>query len=140
MISYTEALSELYGLSSMGIVPGLDRIKSAAEVLNISSDNFFIVQIAGTNGKGSVSYLLEQMFIDAGKRTGLFTSPHLFRFTERIRVDGNEISRQECAYLADSVLSEVRRSGIKLTFFETVTLMAMKYFEEQKQLKQLQDV
>ena len=89
-MSLYPGLSRLYSLSPSGITLGLDRLTRAACLLRDPQKQFLSVQVAGTNGKGSVSSLLAHAAYTAGLKTGLFTSPHLHRFTERIRIDGVE--------------------------------------------------
>ncbi len=92
------------------------------------------VHVAGTNGKGSTCALLASILQRAGYRTGLYTSPHLTDFSERIRIDGEEIPHDEVVRLAQRVLTEAeacRAEGFPLTEFELITAMAFLWFREQ---------
>lgn len=89
---------------------------------------FRAIHVAGTNGKGSTSAMLESCLRSAGFRTGLYTSPHLCRYTERIRVAGNEISRESVERLVSLVLE----AEPEMTFFEVTTAIAYKFFAEEK--------
>ena len=92
------------------------------------------VHVAGTNGKGSTCALLASILQRAGYRTGLYTSPHLTDFSERIRIDGEEIPHDEVVRLAQRVLTEAeacRAAGFPLTEFELITAMAFLWFREQ---------
>lgn len=84
------------------------------------------VHIAGTNGKGSVAAMTESILRSAGLRTGLFTSPHLSRFTERIRVDGREVAGDDLAALDVDIV----QSGVPLTYFEVGTVLGFRAFAE----------
>ncbi|MBN2802121.1 MAG: bifunctional folylpolyglutamate synthase/dihydrofolate synthase [Deltaproteobacteria bacterium] len=132
MDKYKTALERLYDLAKLGIKPGLDNIKKAVGLLNPNTDNIYIIQIAGTNGKGTVSHILEQSFIESGYSTALFTSPHLNRFTQRIKIDGKEIEKNMCTRLINETLDTLEKNELQLTFFEAVTTMALKYFCDNK--------
>lgn len=121
--SYASTLAQIQALGRFGVRFGLERVTAALEQLGRPQDHFASVQIAGTNGKGSTAAMLESCLRASGLRTGLYTSPHLCRFTERTRVDGREIRREEVVRLAGEVLS---LEG--LTFFEVVTAMAFAHF------------
>jgi dihydrofolate synthase/folylpolyglutamate synthase len=89
--AYGRLLARLQSVRSLGVSFGLDRVRLALERLGWPERRFRAVQIAGTNGKGSTAAFLESILRSAGLRTGLFTSPHLCRFSERIRIDGREV-------------------------------------------------
>ena len=108
----------------------LDNIRSFCEKLGNPQDSFPGIHVAGTNGKGTTCYLLEKIYSDAGYKTGLFTSPHLERYNERVRVNQNKISDQELLTFfqtADPLFDE-----IQLSYFEISTALAFWYFEKQK--------
>jgi dihydrofolate synthase/folylpolyglutamate synthase len=132
-MSYDETILYLYNLQKYGIKFGLENIARLMSALRDPHTAFPSVHVAGTNGKGSTSAIIASVLQAAGFRTGLFTSPHLVSFTERIRIDGEEISETDVIALA----AEVRdiASGIEdfsPTFFEVVTSMAMLYFKRSK--------
>ena len=124
MSTYDRTLSRLFALRRFGVRPGLEAISEALARLGNPQHAFDAIHVAGTNGKGSTSAMIESILREGGRRTGLYTSPHLARFTERIRVRGVEIDRELVAYLHD----EVTVAGPELTFFEVVTAMAFLAF------------
>jgi len=139
-MSFREALELLYrrGNEVLEIHPGLRRIRVMMEALGNPQLKFPALHIAGTNGKGSVAAMAESMLRTAGWRTGLFTSPHLERIQERIRINGSEISSRPFASLIsrissleDTLLANARLDA-RLTFFELVTAAAFLYFAEQE--------
>ena len=128
-MSYKGALDRLYGLSSKGIELGLDRVRRAAVALESPEKGILCVQVAGTNGKGTVSTLLAHALASSGLKTGLFTSPHLHRFSERIQIDGKEITQAALLPHLEAVLALTEPPvSIPLTFFETATLAALSAF------------
>ncbi|MFC1498702.1 bifunctional folylpolyglutamate synthase/dihydrofolate synthase, partial [Verrucomicrobiota bacterium] len=130
-----QALKKLYKRRSFGIKPGLDAERAMLSKLGNPQEEFLVVHVAGTNGKGSVCALLSSILRTAGYTVGLYTSPHLVRFNERIRVDDQEIGDDELAGVLDKiecVAADVARDmGQEPTFFECATAMAFKYFKEQ---------
>ncbi|MRR55222.1 MAG: bifunctional folylpolyglutamate synthase/dihydrofolate synthase [Deltaproteobacteria bacterium] len=127
-MTYQETLSHIYGLGRFGMKPGLERIRATLRALSDPQDAVRIIHVAGTNGKGSTAAFLDSILRSGGHKTGLFTSPHLIAFPERIRLDGREIFEHEVVSLADRVLT-VAPEGT--TFFEIVTAMAYLFFAEQ---------
>ncbi len=130
---YAETIEYLYGLQQHGMKFGLDNIRRLMSELGEPQKTFFSIHVAGTNGKGSTSAMIESILRTRGVRTGLFTSPHLVSFTERIRVNGQEISENAVIELADEIRGIV--SGIEdfsPTFFEIVTAIAFLYFMKMK--------
>jgi dihydrofolate synthase/folylpolyglutamate synthase len=92
-VNYTEALAWLYGTQDRGIKLGLDRVRAFLEALGWEGGRY--LHVAGTNGKGSVCAMLDSICRASGMRTGLFTSPHLITFRERIRLDGEMAVEEE---------------------------------------------
>ncbi len=125
-----EILSELYALHRFGIKPGLERISTISEFLGNPHNSYKTIHIAGTNGKGSTSSVIASVLMEAGYRVGLYTSPHLVDFNERIRIDGVKIPDSELIRLAQQLLHFPAQIGA--TFFEITTAIAFKYFQEQK--------
>lgn len=126
-------LAELYSLQSHGIRPGLETTVALLAELGNPEKNLPCIHVAGSNGKGSVCAMLESILRSAGLRTALYTSPHLIRFNERIRIDGKCIPDEALAALLPEVLAAGRRiakkpDGRAATFFEIVTALAFKYF------------
>ena len=111
-------------------------MRKLLKVLGDPQLSFRSVHIAGTNGKGSVSAMCASIFREAGHRTGLYTSPHLVDFEERIQVDGVSISHAEMTSLAEEMRALVSTNafpeGRELTFFEITTAMAFLHFARMK--------
>jgi dihydrofolate synthase/folylpolyglutamate synthase len=129
-MSYDETIRYLYNLQKYGIKFGLENITRLMSALHDPHTAFSSVHVAGTNGKGSTSAIIASILQSAGFRTGLFTSPHLVSFTERIRINAQEMSEDDVIALAREV-SDIA-SGLEdfsPTFFEVVTAMAMLYFK-----------
>ena len=130
-MSYEGAIAYLYSLQKYGMKFGLDNIRQLMSAMGNPQESFRSVHVAGTNGKGSTSSMIDSLLRTAGVTTGLFTSPHLVSFTERIRVNGREIAEAEVVKLAD----EVRKTAEGIpdflpTFFEVTTAMAFLYFRK----------
>jgi dihydrofolate synthase / folylpolyglutamate synthase len=125
---YQQALARLYGLIGKGHRQDLAAMRAACDKLGNPERAFSVVHVAGTNGKGTVSAFLSSMHRAAGQRVGLYTSPHLIRFSERIRIDGNPIDEDDLAQLIHRVMD----AAPELTFFETTTLAAFLAFQEAK--------
>ncbi len=129
-MDYPRALDKLYALSSRGVDLGLDRIRAAAAFLGNPHEQLRCVQIAGTNGKGTVANLVAHTALEAGLHVGLFTSPHLHRFSERIQIDGKEVRPDQLGPVLNRVLGLIDKKSCSLTFFETATLAALSIFAE----------
>lgn len=112
--------------SSHEIVLGLDRVRDVLGRLRLSG-SARVIHVAGTNGKGSCVAMLEALLREAGESTGAYTSPHLLRFNERIRVDGEEASDEQITDAFAAV--EAVRAGVPLTYFEFSTLAALTVFD-----------
>lgn len=124
MTKLATLLERLYALAPRGALLGLDRVRDAATRLGDVHQLPRYAHVAGTNGKGSTVAFLTTMGERAGLRTGAYTSPHLSRFAERIRVGGKPISDD----LLASCLEQVLALGDELTFFEVATLTALLAF------------
>ncbi|MEK6607879.1 MAG: Mur ligase family protein, partial [Myxococcota bacterium] len=125
-MTYASFLAQLTDLRLRGMRPGLEPTRAALARLGDPQRALRIVHIAGTNGKGSTAALIEAALRESGLVTGLYTSPHLSRFTERVRVGGAEIAQDDVARLGE----EVRRASPDLTFFELATCIAFAHFRE----------
>lgn len=121
----------LFARRTMGVRPGLDAIRAADSELGQPGEGRPTVHIVGTNGKGSTAAMLEHALRGAGRRTGLYTSPHLHRVGERIRIDGQPVADSVVQAAADAVLSSESRAGRALSFFEVLTLAALWVFERE---------
>jgi dihydrofolate synthase / folylpolyglutamate synthase len=137
-VNYPDSVEFLYALGNEVKTAklGLDRIRAVLDALGNPQDRCPIVHVAGTNGKGSTSAMIEAGLRAAGAKTGLFTSPHLSEPTERIRLDGRPITSAEFAAAFDEVHRTVERLlaegriDLHTTYFETVTAMALLVFAE----------
>jgi dihydrofolate synthase / folylpolyglutamate synthase len=128
-MSYSGAVEYLYGLQKHGIKLGLENTTQLLALLGNPERRFRSIHVAGTNGKGSVSAISASLLRAHGFRVGLFTSPHLASFTERINVEGIDITEAEVVELTDEISAVVRSDGsLNPTFFEFVTVMALCYF------------
>jgi dihydrofolate synthase/folylpolyglutamate synthase len=125
---FASALSALYARVPLGMRLGLDPMREACARSGHPERAFHVVHVGGTNGKGSTCAMVEAMARAAGWRTGLYTSPHLVRFAERIRVDGQPLSDDDLTL----VLEEALTIGADLSFFETATLAAFLAFRAAK--------
>ncbi len=132
MDNYFDTLQKIYNLRGGIIDLRLDRMDRALALFDHPERRFPSLHIAGTNGKGSTSAMLQHVLQLAGYRTGLYTSPHLVSFTERIRVGDEEISENRVVELAEEINLHLGMAGVPLTFFEFVTVMAFIHFARQK--------
>ncbi len=123
-----QAMDFLDNLQGKGIKLGLERIEDFLKFVGNPENKFKSVHISGTNGKGSTATMIERILRQAGYKTGLYTSPHLVSFNERIRINGKEISDGNLLKLIIKVKHEMDKSGIELSYFEFVTAMAFEYF------------
>src|SRR6185369_7310133 len=137
-MDYKESLTYLYSLGHEVLAAkfGLESISLLLEKLGHPERSFKSIIVAGTNGKGSVAAMIDSIARAAGHRCGLFTSPHLVRIQERIKVDGEDIGESDFARLASRVreaseeLVAVGRLDAAPTFFEQVAAIALCYFQE----------
>ncbi|MFN2623804.1 MAG: folylpolyglutamate synthase/dihydrofolate synthase family protein [Chthoniobacterales bacterium] len=125
---YREALAWLYGTQRFGIKLGLDNVQRLLRELDVPSPNQRIIHVAGTNGKGSVCAMIDSISRAAGYRTGLFTSPHLVTYRERIRVNGEMISPDEVAGGLTALRDLIKDWEPHPTFFEITTALASLHF------------
>lgn len=120
----------LENLHSQTIELGLDRVKAVATKLDLLTPAPRVFTVAGTNGKGTTCATLEAILMAAGYRVGVYSSPHLVRYTERVRIQGAELP--ESAHCASFALLEAGRGDISLTYFEYGTLSALQLFKQAK--------
>ncbi|MBI5641986.1 MAG: bifunctional folylpolyglutamate synthase/dihydrofolate synthase [Deltaproteobacteria bacterium] len=125
-------LEYLYNLERHGIKPGLGRIERLLNRLGDPHKDYPTVHVAGTNGKGSTSAMLASILKEAGYSAGLYTSPHLIRFNERIRVNNRHITTPEMIKAASTVKKAVKGIKEDFSFFEFTTAMAFLYFRDKK--------
>ncbi|TET81530.1 MAG: bifunctional folylpolyglutamate synthase/dihydrofolate synthase, partial [Anaerolineales bacterium] len=136
---YQEALDYLYSFIDYSVERtyrysadtfDLDRVRDLFQVVGNPQDQYSSIHIAGTKGKGSVAAMIASVLQAAGYRTGLYTSPHLQRFTERIRVDGQEIPKSEVVRLVEILRPHIQAIQ-HLTVYEIITALGFLHFAEQ---------
>lgn len=125
MKTYNDALKYLDWLCVFGIKEGLERIKKLAAALGQPQNFYRTIHVAGTNGKGSVCAMLAEMLKAQGFKVGLFTSPHLESYCERIKIDGENISENDFA----EMIFRVKNCNVVATHFEVLTAAAFLYFK-----------
>jgi dihydrofolate synthase/folylpolyglutamate synthase len=131
-VIYEESLAWLYATQQFGIKLGLENIRGLLEALGNPQERLSFLHVAGTNGKGSVCAILDAILRASDRRTGLYTSPHLVDFRERIRVDGEKIPPQAVAN-GLTILREISAGWSHLpTFFEISTALALHHFAEER--------
>ncbi len=124
------SIESLFKRRAHGIKPGLDVITALLERLGNPQRSFKAIHVAGTNGKGSVCAMIESVLRASGFKTGLYTSPHLFRFHERFRVSGRDISDADLEKLMDDVEAAAQSLDTRpATFFELSTAIAFEHFK-----------
>jgi dihydrofolate synthase/folylpolyglutamate synthase len=131
-VTYPEAIQFLYGLRLFGAKLGLENTFKLAELAGEPQKKLRFIHVAGTNGKGSTCAMLESIYRAAGLRVGLFTSPHLVSFRERIQINRQSIPEKEVVRLVDEFqvwLKEFPKDHHP-TFFEVVTVMALEFFSD----------
>ena len=131
-MTYQEALTYIHSISWRGSKPGLERISGMMEQLGNVQEDLKFIHIAGTNGKGSVSAMLSSVLTAAGYRTGLFISPYIMRFNERMQVNGMPISDEELAEIVTEVQPVAESMAERPTEFEIITAAAFVWFARQK--------
>jgi dihydrofolate synthase/folylpolyglutamate synthase len=133
-VTYSEAIQFLYGLRLFGAKFGLENTFKLAALAGHPQEKLRFIHVAGTNGKGSTCAMLESIYRAAGLRVGLFTSPHLVSFRERIQVDRKLVSENEVVRLVAELQPLLNQfpPDHHPTFFEVVTVVALKFFAEQK--------
>ena len=129
--NYDKTISILTSQAKFHISLGLDRISRLLELLGNPQDELKVVHVAGTNGKGSTCAMLSSILTHAGYKTGLFTSPHLIEYTERMKINGQDISKEDFSDILFKVLKIAERNNIPVTEFEILTAMGFLYFKEQ---------
>jgi dihydrofolate synthase/folylpolyglutamate synthase len=130
-MEYKKTLNKLFELQKFGMKFGLDSMLNILGKLDNPHKNLSFIHLAGTNGKGSTAAMLTEILNQAGYNTGLYTSPHLITFRERIQVKGNLIAEDEVLSLTEEVWPATDPDNPP-TFFEFVTAMAFLYFKRKK--------
>ena len=127
-LNYGETLNYIHSLGRFSKPAGLERISLALKKLHNPQDNFKSIHIAGTNGKGSVAAMIAKVFHTVGYKTGLFISPFVIDFRERIQINGEFISENDLVLYSQKVID----TGVETTEFEFITAAAFSYFSEEK--------
>ena len=128
-MTYDEALEYIHSVCWKGSRPGLSRITELTGLLGNPQDSLRFIHVAGTNGKGSVSAMTAGVLSAAGYKTGLFTSPFIVRFNERMQIDGHDISDEELAQITEYVRPYADSMADSPTEFELITAIAFVYFK-----------
>lgn len=135
LVSKQEVLNKLFSFQRFGIKPGLDRTIQLLETINNPHKKLKFIHIAGTNGKGSVSSAIFSVLFESNYKVGLYTSPHIFEFNERIRIT-NKFQKSCTKIISDEDIVRIfnllfeKSIEIGATFFEITTVMAFQYFYE----------
>ncbi len=131
-MNYSDALEFTHSLLKFGIKPGLERVSRLLSRLGDPQKDTKFIHVAGTNGKGSVCAMVSSILRESGKKTGLFISPYIVDFRERIQIDGEYISEEDFAYFAEQVKKVTDEGEESPTEFEFITAVAFLYFKEKK--------
>ena len=123
---YCNTISEIYDLQKFSIKMGLENITALCRDMGNPQNTYPIIHIAGTNGKGSTSFIINNILIAHGLKVGLYTSPHLVDFRERIRVNNKFIDKKYVTNYWNQIKKQVHQ--LKATFFDTTTALAFDYF------------
>lgn len=128
--NYDNAVKLLTSQGKFYINLGLERISQVLHLLGNPQDKLKCIHVAGTNGKGSVCAIISTILTDAGIKTGLYTSPHIFNYTERIKINGIDISKEDFANYVFNICDIADKNNIHLTEFEILTAVMFKYFAD----------
>lgn len=134
-MTYEQAIQQISSLLRFGMKPGLERVEKLLSLLGNPQDSLKFIHVAGTNGKGSTCALLASVLKQAGYRTGLFTSPYVSDFRERMQIGGEMIPRAELAALVERTMpfvQQMARNGEVITEFELITALGLQWFARQK--------
>lgn len=131
-MNYSQTLDYIHSLVKFTKDLSFHSIKKVLNNLSNPQDGLKIIHIAGTNGKGSTAVMLQSALTVSGKKTGLYISPFVVEFCERIQIDGNYITQDDLIYYVNQVKSASFDQGIELSEFEFITCIALKYFCDMK--------
>jgi dihydrofolate synthase / folylpolyglutamate synthase len=128
-MTISDTLTYLYNLQFFGMKLGLENIRALCESLGNPQNYYPSFHVAGTNGKGTTCACLDAIFSEAGFKSGLYTSPHIRLFSERIRIQGRPVSEEDVIHYTDLMRNKI--DELRATFFEATTAMAFQYFKDQ---------
>lgn len=134
-MNYEESIIWISSFEKYGMKLGLDRISYICKKLGNPQNNYKIIHVGGTNGKGSVCKFLGSILSFSGFKVGIYISPHLQRFSERFVINNKEISKSDISSLVEKIkpiVEDMNRNGDNPTYFEILTAMAFQYFNDQK--------
>lgn len=131
-MTYDEALQYIHGVSNFFCKPGLERIRELCRGLGDPQDKLKFIHVGGTNGKGSFCAMTESVLRSAGYKVGLFTSPYVKQFNERMRINGENIPNDTLASLTEQVKTVADEMTDKPTEFELITAIAFEYFRRER--------
>ena len=132
-MNYSETLNYIFSLKTVSLKPSLDRINAALSELGNPQNSLKAIHIAGTNGKGSVASMIAEILKSTGKKVGLFISPYIIEFTERIQINGIYINKNDLCHFSEKVAllqPKLAKRGLELGQFEFITAVAFLYFKE----------
>ncbi len=131
-MTYNQALDYIHSLNRFGSKPGLSRIVELLNILGNPQKDIACVHVAGTNGKGSTSTMINEALIASGKKVGLYTSPYIIDFRERIQINNTYINKRALSRLVNKVKTVAEKMQDHPTEFEFITALMFLYFKEQK--------
>ena len=127
-----ENIAYIESLKRFGIKEGLIQIRSLCNILNNPQNNYPTIHVTGTNGKGSTSTLIANILSEAGYKVGLYTSPYINNFNERIQINSQQISNNDLDILITNLRKKIDEKNLEATFFELITAIAFDYFNKKK--------
>lgn len=133
-MNYEQSIEYIHSLNRFGIKPGMERIEALCNAVGNPQEKLEFVHVAGTNGKGSISTMIAGALQASGKKTGLFTSPYVSEFLERISIDGKPCDRQlfaEAVTSLEPVVAQLAEKNLQPTEFEVITAAAFMIFEKE---------
>ncbi len=128
-MNYNEAINYIESIKSISPKPGLERMKTLMELLDNPQDKLKVIHVAGTNGKGSTCAMIESILRNSNYTTGLYTSPHLSKYNERIKINNIDISDSDFAKITTKVAGVCSKMVLHPSIFEFLTAIAFCYFE-----------
>ena len=131
-MTYSQAIEYIHSVNWVFCKPGLERVRALCAAVGDPQDKLKFIHVAGTNGKGSFCAMTDSILRAAGYKVGLFTSPYIVEFNERMRIDGQNISNEELCELVRYIKPFADAMEDKPTEFELITVIAFLYFARHK--------